>query len=208
MVIGIDFDGTCVTHEFPIIGKDIGAQTVLKDLVKHGHKLVLFTMRSEHYLDEAVKWFEDNNIPLYGINTNPTQKRWTTSPKAHANLYIDDLSLGVPLTQKALRVDNIPFPITPDRPYVDWVKVRILLQQQGILPHRYINIGEHKYAITQLLKKNNFKMTFGVYLDNKLVGNLLLTDKEVSVNYFDNSKDEYNLELVYEDDTYMFKIKE
>lgn len=25
MIIAIDFDGTCVTHEFPKIGKDIGA---------------------------------------------------------------------------------------------------------------------------------------------------------------------------------------
>ena len=25
MIIAIDFDGTCVTHEYPKIGKDIGA---------------------------------------------------------------------------------------------------------------------------------------------------------------------------------------
>jgi hypothetical protein len=30
MDICIDFDGTCVTHEFPNIGKDIGAIPVLK----------------------------------------------------------------------------------------------------------------------------------------------------------------------------------
>ena len=32
MDIAIDFDGTCVTHEFPLVGKDIGAAPVLKAL--------------------------------------------------------------------------------------------------------------------------------------------------------------------------------
>ena len=46
MDIVIDFDGTCVTHDFPKVGKDIGAEPVLIKLLKHGHRLVLFTMRS------------------------------------------------------------------------------------------------------------------------------------------------------------------
>lgn len=86
-IIGIDFDGTVVTHDFPKIGKDIGAVTILKRLVENGHKLILFTMRSDidevtsddynihkqggKYLSEAVQWFMDNNIPLFGINENP-----------------------------------------------------------------------------------------------------------------------------------------
>ena len=47
MDICIDFDGTCVTHEFPIIGRDIGAVPILKSLVDSGHRLILFTMRSK-----------------------------------------------------------------------------------------------------------------------------------------------------------------
>lgn len=46
MIIAVDFDGTCVTHEFPEVGKDIGAVPVLKELVKKGHKIILYTMRS------------------------------------------------------------------------------------------------------------------------------------------------------------------
>jgi hypothetical protein len=34
MVICLDFDGSCVTHEYPIIGKDIGAIPVLKKLLR------------------------------------------------------------------------------------------------------------------------------------------------------------------------------
>ena len=55
MKIGIDFDGTCVTHEYPKIGKDIGAVPVLKELVEKGHKLILNTMRSGKELEDAVE---------------------------------------------------------------------------------------------------------------------------------------------------------
>lgn len=47
MLIAVDFDGTCVTHEFPKVGKDIGAERVLKLLVENGHQLILHTMRSD-----------------------------------------------------------------------------------------------------------------------------------------------------------------
>jgi hypothetical protein len=134
MYIGIDFDGTCVTHEFPRIGKDIGAVPVLKKLVAGGDKLILFTMRSdrrelknehfevirpaENYLSEAVEWFKTNGIELYGIQINPTQKEWTDSPKAYCNIYIDDASLGCPLKYNEE---------LSSRPFVDWKEVEALL---------------------------------------------------------------------------------
>ena len=140
MDICIDFDGTCVAHEYPNIGKDIGAVPVLKELVENGHRLILFTMRSdrkkkkkvdgqevmveENVLTEAVQWFADNNIPLYGVQKNPTQRFWTSSPKAYGHLYIDDAALGCPLV-----LDD------PDseRPYADWVRIRKMLVDSGIL---------------------------------------------------------------------------
>lgn len=140
MDICIDFDGTCVAHEYPLIGKDIGAVPVLQELVEKGHRLILFTMRSdrkkkkkvdgqeivveEKVLTEAVAWFEENNIPLYGVQKNPTQRFWTTSPKAYGHLYIDDANLGCPL------VVNDP---GADRPYADWQRIRELLIKRGIL---------------------------------------------------------------------------
>lgn len=36
MIIALDFDGTAVTHEYPEIGKDIGAVPVLKELLEKG----------------------------------------------------------------------------------------------------------------------------------------------------------------------------
>ena len=39
MEIAIDFDGTCVTHEYPGVGREIGAAPVLKKLTENGHIL-------------------------------------------------------------------------------------------------------------------------------------------------------------------------
>ena len=60
IVICVDFDGTCTTHDYPHIGKDIGAIQVLRDLVENGHKLILFTMRHGPELETAQKWFFPN----------------------------------------------------------------------------------------------------------------------------------------------------
>lgn len=117
MIIAVDFDGTCVTHRYPEVGEEIGAAEILKRLVHAGHHIILFTMRSGKELDDAVQWFEKHEIPLFGVNENPTQKSWTSSPKPYAHIYIDDAALGCPL-------------IYPDsgRPYVDWRMVRYLFR--------------------------------------------------------------------------------
>jgi hypothetical protein len=145
MEIAIDFDGTCVTHEYPGVGREIGAAPVLKKLTENGHKLILFTMRSDggevevslnesgeiigskkgaKNLTDAIGWFNGHGIPLYGIQTNPSQKYWTYSPKAYAQLYIDDAALGCPL--KKSEDPN-------ERPYVDWEAVSVLLQDMGLI---------------------------------------------------------------------------
>jgi hypothetical protein len=140
MTICIDFDGTCVTHEFPNVGHDIGSVPVLRKLVENGHRLILFTMRSDidhvtsndynihqqpgKYLTEALNWFKKHDIPLFGINTNPDQHTWTHSPKAYGELYIDDAALGVPL-----RVNTK----LSRRPFVDWLKVEIRLRLMGLI---------------------------------------------------------------------------
>lgn len=118
LTFAVDFDGTCVTHEYPEIGQDIGAVPVLQELVNRGHKLVLFTMRDGEHLAAAVNWFKENNITLYGSQYNPSQRFWTKSNKCYANVYIDDAALGCPLI----------YPEGEDaKPYVDWNKVKELL---------------------------------------------------------------------------------
>lgn len=130
MIIAVDFDGTCVTHAFPEVGKDIGAIPVLKALVAKGHRLILYTMRDDrkyknHYpLNEAIQWFAKNGIELYCFNSNPTQGTWSKSPKVFAHLYIDDAALGIPL-----KFDEQ----ISERPFVDWEKVEQLLKEKELI---------------------------------------------------------------------------
>jgi hydroxymethylpyrimidine pyrophosphatase-like HAD family hydrolase len=112
MIIAVDFDGTCVTHEYPLVGKEIGAVNVLRKLVDKGHLLILYTMRSGKELNDAKQWFIDRKIPLYGVQFNPQQSSWTSSNKCYAQLYIDDAALGCPLVHGM-----------HNRPYVDWQEV-------------------------------------------------------------------------------------
>lgn len=120
--IALDFDGTVCVHRYPSIGKDIGAVPVLKELIFNGHQLVLNTMRSGQELEDAVEWFKDNEIPLYGINSTPGQSTWTSSPKVYAHLYIDDAALGIPLVRTGR-----------ERPYVNWSEVREMLIEEGYI---------------------------------------------------------------------------
>jgi len=140
MDIVVDFDGTVVSHEFPKVGFDIGAVPVLKEIVENGHNIILFTMRSDvvdpyskdpdiitesgAYLTDAVNWFKEREIPLYGIQKNPTQHTWTTSPKAYGQVIIDDAALGCPLIYPA---DGFT------RPFVNWILVRAMLLTNGII---------------------------------------------------------------------------
>lgn len=150
MTIAVDFDGTCVTHDFPKVGKNIGAEIVLKKLADKGHKIILYTMRShpsektesaeasgmipttDDCLQDAIDWFAKYDIPLYGVNDNPSQHLWTDSPKVYANIYIDDAALGIPLVYEDMK--HI-YDGSVMRPYVGWVRVSELLYESGILTY-------------------------------------------------------------------------
>ena len=126
MIICVDFDGTVVRHRYPDIGPDVpGAVETLKKLVSNGHKLILYTMRSGKELEDAKGWFFDRNITLYGVNENPKQKSWTTSPKCWAELYIDDAGLGCPL----ILDDEVGAFKTIG--YVNWKIVDEILKESG-----------------------------------------------------------------------------
>lgn len=123
-IITIDFDGTCVRHEFPLTGETLpNVVKVLKDLTNNGHKLILWTVHGSDYIDEAINWFKDNNIKLYGVNMTPGQSVWSDSPKAVSNLYIGDDALGTPLV----------YPKDGGRPYVDWGLAEQLLKNIGFI---------------------------------------------------------------------------
>lgn len=131
LIIAVDFDGTLVEHKFPKIGRSVpGAFEALKILQAEGARLILWTMRSDNreadgpVLTEAVEFCRQNGVEFWGINHNPEQSSWTSSPKAYAQVYVDDAALGCPLYR----------PHDGSRPYVDWSFV--LPQLQDLLDRK------------------------------------------------------------------------
>lgn len=118
MFIAIDFDGTIAEHEFPKIGRPVPyAFTYMRTFRDLGAKLILWTMRSDgqahgDVLTQAVEFCRQHGIEFYGVNGNPEQRAWTSSPKAYAQIYIDDAALGCPLV----------YPKSGS-PYVNWEQV-------------------------------------------------------------------------------------
>lgn len=140
MFIAVDFDGTCVTHEYPKIGKPIGAAPVLRRLAKE-HNLILYTMRDGKLLDEAIMWFKNHDIPLYAVNENPSQRSWTNSKKVYANLYIDDAALST--LSRSLEGYS-------DKPFINWYSAVTLLAAMG-----FFSFDEAKELCKEVEKEFN-----------------------------------------------------
>ena len=61
LIIAVDFDGTIVDDAYPKIGKTrIFAFETLKRLQEDGHRLILWTYRSDIALEEAVEFCKQN----------------------------------------------------------------------------------------------------------------------------------------------------
>lgn len=124
LIIAVDFDGTCVEHDYPAVGLDVeGAVATLRELNKRGHHIVLYTMRSGTKLDAALRWFKQREIELWAVNENPEQREWTDSVKVYADYYIDDCAVGCPIKF----IDGVR------RPVVDWRKVHEFLEYHRVL---------------------------------------------------------------------------
>jgi len=95
--IAVDFDGTIVDHEYPLIGKEkLFAFQTLKELEKLGARLILWTFRAGKELDEAVEFCKKNGIDFYAVNKNYPEEIFdeTVSRKIDADIYIDDKNVG------------------------------------------------------------------------------------------------------------------
>ena len=124
LVFAVDFDGTLCEHRFPHIGPEVpGALDTIKELQKNGHKVFLWTMRSGKTLGEAREWLEDRGVKLDAYNKSASG--WDSgSPKAYANVYIDDAALGCPL---------VPDGEGSSGYHVDWKRVRAVLDRTGVI---------------------------------------------------------------------------
>lgn len=154
MIILCDYDGTVIPQILDgYCNVDTGAERVLKKLIRAGHLIVLWTcrnnslsnpnnyinglLREESSLDEAVRWFTERNIPLYGVNYIPGEKeKIGKSAKPLADLLIDDTALGAPLTWGNVSYVSYSTGEIIHNYYthcIDWRAVEAILVQQKII---------------------------------------------------------------------------
>lgn len=99
MIIAVDFDGTIVEHKYPKIGKEIPfAIATLKKLQQDGHKLILWTVRENDLLDEAVEFCRQRGVEFFAVNSNYPDENVDAgairSRKLKADMFIDDRNVG------------------------------------------------------------------------------------------------------------------
>ena len=101
MIIAVDFDGTIVEHKYPMIGKEIPfATATLRQLMKDGHKLILWSVREGDLLQEAVDWCEERGVRFYAVNADLDEDGADKAGSEHfsrkvkAHMFIDDRNLG------------------------------------------------------------------------------------------------------------------
>lgn len=95
--IAVDFDGTIVEDKYPDIGKPMPfAFDALIRLQKMGHRLILWTYRTDNSLKEAVDFCHKNGIEFYAVNHNHPEEVYSSAipRKLQVDLFIDDRNVG------------------------------------------------------------------------------------------------------------------
>jgi hypothetical protein len=88
MVIAVDFDG-CIAEYDRILPEAVDALLFAQE---KGHKLILWTCKSERYLGNVVENLLDRGIKFDAVNANVPNSEWFSFPKVFADIYLDDKS--------------------------------------------------------------------------------------------------------------------
>ena len=99
MTIAVDFDGTIVEHKYPEIGEELPFATeTLKMLIKEQHRLILWSVREDKLLDDAVNWCRERGVEFYAVNKDYPEEKVEYnnhfSRKLKVDLWIDDRNIG------------------------------------------------------------------------------------------------------------------
>ncbi|HRD40143.1 MAG TPA: hypothetical protein PLC65_16070 [Bacteroidia bacterium] len=136
MTIYLDFDGTVVEHQYPLIGSyNVGCIEVIDKLYKAGHEIVINTMRVEYdktRLMEAVEFLNkllsnlNNNTNKYSLSytdskKDPTKWDWNLHFKT-MRIFIDDVCEGIPLKNG----------VSTNRAMVDWEILNVEFEERGL----------------------------------------------------------------------------
>ena len=104
MDIILDFDGTCVEHKYPLIGKhNPHSEVVLNKLKMAGHKIILNTYRADiniSKLNSAINYVQlKMDIELDGYLKAKVEPPIFNLEKyiESGKIFIDDIAMGIPL---------------------------------------------------------------------------------------------------------------
>ncbi|MBO8161096.1 MAG: hypothetical protein H0Z24_05620 [Thermosipho sp. (in: Bacteria)] len=105
-VFAIDYDGTLNRAGFRGGKHELDPEIVEFIMLakKYGHKIVIWTCRSDKYLKEALNVLDRNNIPYDYVNEFPECD--FGSPKIVADRYIDDLNLSIKEVKEIVRYER------------------------------------------------------------------------------------------------------
>jgi len=149
MIIAVDFDGTIVEHEYPKIGKEIPfAIDTLKKLQEGHHRLILWSVREGHLLEEAIEFCRERGLEFYAANKDFPEEHGRGkgySRKLKADLFIDDRNLG-----------GLP----------DWGVVYQMIENGSYRCGGFENVKEKKPRSKGSSKKKNIFIRIGEAIDN------------------------------------------
>ena len=93
-IIAVDFDGTLCSDCYPEIGEaNIPLVQELKENIKRGNRIILWSCRCGERLEEAIRWCSDHGLQFDAVNENiPEVLKYygSDSRKIYADIYIDD----------------------------------------------------------------------------------------------------------------------
>ena len=133
MIIYLDFDGTVVEHNYPLIGaENPHSIRIIKALQEKGHQIILNTYRADlndGSLQDALDFLNQTHFELIPILTHTTRKIHPgpfdlAESIRFEKLYIDDIAENIPL---------IPNRTLAHGEMVDWITLEMLLRNNQIL---------------------------------------------------------------------------
>jgi len=133
MIIAVDFDGTIVENRFPKIGRErsFAIDCLIRLQMEEQHQLILWTVRENDLLDQAVEWCKKRGLVFYAVNQNNPEEKARGTRKLKADLFIDDLNLGgIPewdLVYRMLKANN------PFRNYEEVYRSAFKVQEKAFL---------------------------------------------------------------------------
>lgn len=164
LVIGFDYDNTCVIDEWPESGETVeGAPEVLNNLLRHGHHLILFTQRNNQYPEccpelavfadehgynpdgsgtinlfrQVTGWIVDNLDPEYELFDVNKNSLWEVTTKDRGRkVYMDYLIDDHNVGMKYKTVKNRRGEVCK---VVDWKFVDQWFVEQGVYPERVLS---------------------------------------------------------------------